>query len=184
MRCPSATSLAASANGTAPSLAEPRPPPVDGARIGLVAHGQVARIERRHLEHDADLEQLVSAKQRRRNALAAFEASQPTRQIAARHAQPVYRDEHVAGVEPGALGRAALEHARELEPVLALANRCTERQQLAVCGARRATPILGTRRGTHLERNAEFREQLLERWILRPAHGAREERIELEPAQL
>src|SRR5690349_20864171 len=48
-------------NGTAPSLAEPRPAPLGGIRVGRVAHGQVTGIERRDLQHEADFEQLVAA---------------------------------------------------------------------------------------------------------------------------
>ena len=51
-------------NGTAPSLAEPRSAPLGGLGIGLVAHGQVAGIERRGLEHESDFEELVAAKHR------------------------------------------------------------------------------------------------------------------------
>src|SRR5688572_29139321 len=73
IRCRFPKSVAARNHVTAQSLAEPCPAPLEGFGLGFGARNEVARIERRRFEHDADLEQLVPAKDAGRNALAVFE---------------------------------------------------------------------------------------------------------------
>src|SRR5690242_13210128 len=90
-------------------------------RVDLLLLHEVASVERRSLQHEPHLDQLVAAERRSRHAFAGLEPREPAAQIALVHAQAIERDEQVPWVQPRALRGAALEDRRELETAFARA---------------------------------------------------------------
>src|SRR5882672_2554818 len=102
-------------------LLKPRVAAFRRFRVDLFLLHEMAGVERRRLQHQPHLEQLVAAERRRRDAFAGLEPREPAAQIAFVDPQPIERDEQVAGIQSRALRGAALEDRRELETAVAYA---------------------------------------------------------------